>query len=213
MDTAGFFIITDGLVLLFVWKEETRCDSFYLLCLMSHHPIQILHNLIEQHQDWDESIILGRNQFLTTEGQTDDRLYYIESGSIRVYWQHEAEEYSIRFGYPGHFIAALDSFIHGSPSAYYLQALRQAEFKAIRKSSFTDLMERVPEVAELYSVLLEQLVLQQMEREQDLLITSPVERYQRVLERSPMLFQEVPHKYIAAYLRMSPETLSRIKKS
>jgi CRP-like cAMP-binding protein len=65
----------------------------------------------------------------------------------------------------------------------------------------------------LYSVLLEQLVLQQMEREQDLLITSPVERYQRVLERSPMLFQEVPHKYIAAYLRMSPETLSRIKKS
>lgn len=180
---------------------------------MTNNPIQTLHHLISQHQGWDESILLDRNQFLTMEGQVDDRLYFIESGSIRVYWQHEVEEYTIRFGYPGHFIAALDSFIHGQPSAYYLQALRQCELKTIRKSSFTELLEKVPEVAELYNLLLEQLILQQMEREQDLLITSPVERYQRVLERSPMLFQEVPHKYIAAYLRMTPETLSRIKKS
>lgn len=180
---------------------------------MTNHPIQTLHHLISEHQQWDELIILGRSQFLTMEGQTDDRLYFIESGSIRVYWQHGTEEYTIRFGYPGHFIAALDSFIHGQPSVYSLQALRQCELSAIRKSSFTALRESVPEVAELYNFLLEQLVLQQMEREQDLLITSPVERYQRVLERSPMLFQEVPHKYIAAYLRMTPETLSRIKKS
>ncbi len=52
-----------------------------------------------------------------------------------------------------------------------------------------------------------------MEREQDLLINSPEERYRRVLKRSPQLFQEVPHKYIAAYLRMPPETLSRVKKA
>jgi hypothetical protein len=56
-------------------------------------------------------------------------------------------------------------------------------------------------------------VLQQMERERDILTSSPLERYKRVLERSPQLFQEIPNKYIASYLRMTPETLSRIKKS
>ncbi len=58
-----------------------------------------------------------------------------------------------------------------------------------------------------------QLIYEQLEREKDILIHSPRKRYERVLKRSPQLFQEIPHKYIASYLRMSPETLSRIKKS
>ena len=61
--------------------------------------------------------------------------------------------------------------------------------------------------------MLESLFLDQFEREIDLLTASPEERYLRVLKRSPKVFQEVPHKYIAEYLRMTPETLSRIKKS
>jgi lipocalin len=56
-------------------------------------------------------------------------------------------------------------------------------------------------------------VYQQIEREKDILTASPRERYLRVLKRSPQLFQEIPDKYIANYLRMSPETLSRMKKS
>lgn len=76
-----------------------------------------------------------------------------------------------------------------------------------------EIVNSKPEYIALYNQLLEQLVLQQMEREQDLLINSPEERYRRVLQRSPQLFQEVPHKYIASYLRMTPETLFRIKKA
>ena len=52
-----------------------------------------------------------------------------------------------------------------------------------------------------------------MERELDLLTSSPHERIQRVLKRSPQVFQEIPAKYIASYLRMTPETLSRILNS
>jgi hypothetical protein len=60
-------------------------------------------------------------------------------------------------------------------------------------------------------ILLENLALQQLEREIDLMTNSPKERYERVLKRSPQLFQQIPHKYIANYLRMTPETLSRLK--
>ncbi|WP_317127531.1 MULTISPECIES: hypothetical protein [Chryseobacterium] len=65
----------------------------------------------------------------------------------------------------------------------------------------------------MWTIILEDLVLQQVEREKDLLISAPKERYERVLKRSPQLFQQIPDKYIANYLRMSPETLSRLKKS
>ena len=65
----------------------------------------------------------------------------------------------------------------------------------------------------MWTKILEDLILQQMEREVDILTTSPKERYLRVLKRSPQLFQEIPNKYIANYLRMSAETFSRLKKS
>ena len=60
--------------------------------------------------------------------------------------------------------------------------------------------------------MLGELIYQQMERERDILTSSPLERYKRVLSRSPQLFQEIPNKHIASYLRMTPETLSRLKK-
>ena len=58
---------------------------------------------------------------------------------------------------------------------------------------------------------MESLVVESMNREIDLLTSDPHERYQRILRRSPRLFQEIPARYIANYLRMSPGTLSRLK--
>ena len=64
-----------------------------------------------------------------------------------------------------------------------------------------------------YIQLLELQITQQIDREIDILIPSPTERLNRVLKRSPNVFQHVPLKYIASYLRMKPETLSRIRNS
>ena len=69
-----------------------------------------------------------------------------------------------------------------------------------------------PENARTWQALLEELILQLLEREKDLLTSSPAERYSRLLKRSPQLFQEISNRHIANYLRMSPETLSRLKK-
>lgn len=94
-----------------------------------------------------------------------------------------------------------------------MQAIRKTKVKWVSKPRYMEIVNSKPEYIALYNQLLEQLVLQQMEREQDLLINSPEERYRRVLQRSPQLFQEVPPNYIASYLRMTPETLFRIKKA
>ena len=56
----------------------------------------------------------------------------------------------------------------------------------------------------------EQALLGRIEREIDLVTNSPKERINRLLQRSPHIFQLFPHKYIASYLRMTPETLSRM---
>lgn len=162
---------------------------------------------------WLKDISLKRNEFLKVKGTIDLHLYYVESGALRVFIEDENEEHSIRFGYKNSFIASLDSYITEKPSQFYIQAIKKSMVKAMHKHAFRRFVDSNTSNFLLWQKINEQLVYQQIEREIDLLTSSPAERYKRVLERSPQLFQEIPHKYIASYLRMSPETLSRLQKS
>ncbi|MGN6265026.1 MAG: Crp/Fnr family transcriptional regulator [Ginsengibacter sp.] len=158
-----------------------------------------------------KTITLERNEFLKVKGSIDRNVYYIESGSLRIFISDEYEEQIIRFGYKENLIASLDSFLTGKPSELYIQAIKKSTIKVITNSQI-DAFLKVDANRDLWIKILEDLVVQQMEREIDILTISPRERYERVLRRSPQLFQEVPNRHIANYLRMSAETFSRLKK-
>ncbi len=156
---------------------------------------------------------LSKGQFLIREGELEQNIYLVESGALRVFYLTEFEEMTIRFGYKGSMITSLSSFIKGTPSEFYIDAIRKTEVRVLSKQTLMKMVNDSSESLKQYVVLLESLITQQIEREIDLLVTSPTERLKRVLERSPNLFQEIPLKYIASYLRMTPETLSRIRNS
>ena len=177
------------------------------------NPISQLKEQIDREGLWNAELELGRNQYVKVQGSLDTNLYWVAEGSLRIFVVEENEEHTIRFGYKDNFIAALDSFLNEGPSDLYIQAIKKTKLKVIVKSAFTNYIRSSPENMQTWQLILEQLVLQQMERERDILTVSPLERYKRVLKRSPQLFQEIPNKYIASYLRMTPETLSRIKNS
>ncbi|MFI1773247.1 Crp/Fnr family transcriptional regulator [Thalassobellus citreus] len=176
-------------------------------------PIQQLIETLNNESLWDKTIELNRNDYLTTKGKIDTNLYLVLSGSFRLFVIDETEERTIRFGYKNNLIASLDSFLNEKPSEFYIQALKSASVKVINKAKFMSFIDSSLKNTKAWQEVLENFVLQQMDRERDILTTSPIERYNRVLKRSPQLFQEIPNKYIASYLRMTPETLSRIKKS
>lgn len=160
----------------------------------------------------DKEITIDRNEFLKVKGSIDTNLYYIESGSLRIFVLDDYEEQTIRFGYKENLIVSLDSFLTGKPSELYIQAIKKTVIKVVTKEQIDIFLEKENK-QKLWTKILENLVVQQMEREIDILTNSPKERYERVLKRSPQLFQEIPNRHIANYLRMSAETLSRLKKS
>jgi len=175
--------------------------------------VQEIYQEIEKASLWHKTISVRRNEYLCTSGEIEDNLYYIVSGSLKISMVDGSEERIIRFGYKHNFITALDSFITGQPTDFAIQALKKTELKAISKQNYVSLMNSSDHLRRLWGLIQEQLIVQQLEREKDILITSPVERYKRVFQRSPQLFQEIPDRHIASYLRMAPETLSRLKKS
>jgi len=162
---------------------------------------------------YTKTITIERNQFLKVKGSIDTNIYFIKNGSLRIYILDDFEERIIRFGYSNDLIVSLDSFLTEKPSDFYIQAIKKTVVKVIPKTIFIDFISKSEENKTMWIKLLEDLVIQQLEREKDILTNSPKERYNRVLKRSPKLFQEIPNKHIANYLRMSPETLSRLKKS
>ena len=177
------------------------------------NPVELLLKKINSADLWERNTSLNRNEFLKVQGSIDTNLYFVITGAFRVFITEEYEEHTIRFGYKDNIIGALDSFITDQPSDLHIQALKKSEVKSITKSVFMDFINADDENVRIWQSILEGLVYQQMERERDILTSSPLERYKRVLKRSPQLFQEIPNKYIASYLRMTPETLSRLKKS
>ena len=180
---------------------------------MKNAPLQNLLQQIEERELWEQELELSRNEYLKVKGSIDTRIYFVEEGSLRIFVIDKKEEHTIRFAYQNNLVAALDSFISEQPSDLYIQALKKSKIKVVQKRHFMDLIFSNEANLKLWHKIMEQLVLQQMERERDLLTSSPLERFNRVLERSAQLFQEVPHRYIVSYLRMTPETLSRLKKS
>lgn len=160
----------------------------------------------------DKTITIERNEFLKVKGSVDTNVYCVESGSLRIFVLDDYEEQTIRFGYKENLIVSLDSFLTGKPSDLYIQAIKKTVVKVVTKEQIYLFLEKKNN-QNLWTKILENLVVQQMEREIDILTNSPKERYERVLKRSPQLFQEIPNRHIANYLRMSAETLSRLKKS
>ncbi|OCB73080.1 Crp/Fnr family transcriptional regulator [Flavobacterium crassostreae] len=162
---------------------------------------------------FEKILILERNEYLKVKGSIDTNIYFIESGSLRIFILDDYEEQIIRFGYDNDLIVSLDSFLTEKPSDFYIQAIKKTIIKVIPKKKVTELINLNETNKQNWIKILEDLILQQIEREKDILTSSPKARFERVLKRSPKLFQEIPNKHIANYLRMSPETLSRLKKS
>jgi CRP-like cAMP-binding protein len=173
-------------------------------------------NLIQEIQNttelWTEKTI-ERNGYIIQPGEVEKHIYFVKEGSLRIFFISEFEEHTIRFGYKNSLITSLSSFLTNSPSEYYMQAIKKSTLQVIRKDDFKTFVHENEDRQLQYQAILENVVVQQLEREIDLLTYSPVERVKRVQQRSPQLFQEIPSKYIASYLRMTPETLSRIRKS
>jgi len=157
--------------------------------------------------------ILKRGEALIRKGETERFGYIVLNGALRVIHFNGEKEQNIRFGYQGSFISSLPSFFDGSPSKFSIEAIRRTEVKCFSKEAFFKALRQKENAIEILLELMSSLSHHFVDREIDLLTSSPKDLYERVLERSPILFQEIPALHIANYLGMSPEHLSRLRKS
>lgn len=150
--------------------------------------------------------------FLLTPDQTDNYLSFLNSGLIRYFVQTESKESTFDFVLPNSFYCHYDSFYSRKPTRFTSQAIIDCEVMRIHNDDLMELYTTCTHAKDLASIAVERLLEKKVKREISLLLDTPEQRYINLIEKKPELIQLIPLKYLATYLGIVPETLSRIRK-
>lgn len=163
------------------------------------------------HSRWQFQRRLRRGDYLSAPDKTEQHVWFIAEGVVRIYYPTDAEEVCVGFGYEGNVLNSFPSYFRQKPSVFPIQALAPTIALGISRADFEQLRAQMPGVARFWGDILAWAAIGIIEREAEIATTTPEQRYHNLLERAPHLFQLVPLKYIASYLRIQPETLSRVR--
>jgi len=149
-----------------------------------------------------------RFDFLLKEGEIGKNFYFILKGAFRSYIVQNDQEYCDVLRGPNEIYCDYVSFLTQQPGRYYLQALSNAELIGISRENHRQLGEDNWNIERVWRLETEKLFIYRTARDHILRLAAK-DRIKHLLFIRPALFQHIPHKYIASYLRMTPETFSR----
>ena len=153
-----------------------------------------------------------KGEFLCRHGQVENYLSVIYKGTCRGFYSKDGEEVSVVFMFKNDYVSAYYSFLTERPSLMSIQALTAVHVLSISKTDLDKLCDNYKTIERIGRLNAERIYRRKEEREVALLTMSATERYIDLLNRHPKLLKEIPLKYIASYLGIKPESLSRIRK-
>lgn len=145
-------------------------------------------------------------------GQRENYLSFIEKGIVRFYIPNEFDGLTFGFAFADNFVSAYDFFLTREPSNYQLETITESVLWSL---TYEDLQQIYAETAignEIGRLAGEALFLKKAKRELSLLTNSAEQRYLNLFTEQPHLLQLIPLRYIASYIGVTPQALSRIRK-
>ncbi len=155
---------------------------------------------------------IKRKEYLLEEGKVCKVITFIVSGSFRHFHLKDGEEKTCDISFENSFITEYSSFNYDIPSNINLQALEKSEVLIINKDNLFKLYNECRKYETVGRLMAEKIAFKATEIAMSLSSEKPETRYKKLLIQQPELFQRVQQKYIANYLGITAESLSRIRK-
>ncbi len=154
---------------------------------------------------------LKKGDFFSKAGRISDRMGFVKSGLLRSFYTIKGKETTTFFQIQGSIAVALPSFLKMKPAIENIQALETTELIIITRKDLQKLYNENWKWQQVGRIFIEQYYIKMEERTVALQSQSAQELYDSFLIEFPELIKKVPLYYIASFLGISPETLSRIR--
>jgi CRP-like cAMP-binding protein len=148
---------------------------------------------------------------LVKEGDPCDYIYFILEGAFRSYREMDGKDITTWISTENEFITAISAYFQKVPALKNVEALEDSFLLAIHRDDLQVLIRKYPEMNNVLRIFYEEYYLAAEERAYVARIRDAEGKYKRLLETYPDLIKRLPLKYIASYLGMTLETLSRIR--
>lgn len=158
---------------------------------------------------------LKKGDHFALEGKVCNQMGFLNKGITRVYYVVDGKEYTSYFNFEDRnpLVSAFTSFITRKPSKENVHVIQDAELLIFNYDELQSLYEKSPAIQKLGRIMAEYNYVLSIERIYSLQHRSAQERYLELLDIYPNLINHVPHHYVASYLGITPEALSRVRKA
>lgn len=156
--------------------------------------------------------VFDRKQQVLKAGQTEQYVSFIDKGIVRYYLEEGDKDITFEIAFENSLASGYDSFLTRTPVLYAAEALVATELWSI---SYTDLQQTyaMSQIGDRIGRLAaEQLYIRKNKRQLSLLKDGAERRYIRLVEEYSHFVELVPLKYLASYIGITPQALSRIRK-
>lgn len=156
-----------------------------------------------------------KGDFIIKAGKACKSLRFVISGIYRVYKIEDGKEITSYFSYESRnpFVASFTSLLTESPSNETIECILAGELLSIPYSKWKSYYITSPALNIFGREMAEFNYLLAIERIESLQYHNATDRYESFIKLYPHLLNLIPHHYIASYLGVTPESLSRIRKS
>lgn len=167
-----------------------------------------------EYTNYFSRIEVASKTILLEEGEISKKLFIIEKGCIRVWFNNNGKDLTTQFFFENQSVASIESFMKKFPSQAAVETIEPSVLWWISKNNLDKILEEIKEIPELRDRLINMLferTFDYMKYFVSFIKDSPTQRYLNLIEERPQIIQRVPQHYIASYLGVTTVHLSRLK--
>jgi CRP-like cAMP-binding protein len=156
---------------------------------------------------------LKKKDFLLHQGEVSRFETFVNKGCLRAFYiNNKGEEHIVQFAVEDWWIGDMYSFLTQTPAMYTIEALEDCELLQIDKNGLEELYLKLPKMERFFRIIIQNAFVASQKRIISAMSQTADERYLAFIEKYPAIEQRIPQYQVAAYLGITPEFLSRIRK-
>lgn len=171
---------------------------------MAHDELDILESILVPMK-------FARGEKVVESGDVSDAIYYVERGMVREFYFKNNKSVTEYLAADGTIVMSIESLFREEPSKLVIEALEPTLVYALPKKRLEEVALHNVNIQILYRKILEESLIISQRRADLLRFESAKDRYLKLCKLNPKVIMKAPLVYVASYLQMTPETLSRVR--